>query len=228
MGWFSGLGDGMSKSFATLPNWCQSIGKIALWLSFGIFALVSIAEITYSTIARAMPVTAQDVQGAERKVELERLNAEAIEASRLVGARAKAQMEIEAAKVESNRVSLGLPPKVVERSSDGLAALGEIATAHLPTILAIMFAVHLLPTFSSTGDPWRLALNISAAIILSGLFALIKGINAPATVEAKGSIGTLAVTSTSVGLCLMLFGTVLAGFCLSALKKSRSERAADD
>jgi len=227
MGWFSDLGDGMQKSFATMPEWFKAVGKVILWISIGALLVVSIGEMTYSTITKAMPVTAQDVQVAERKVELERLQAEAFEARRIATARADAQMEIETSKAEAHRISLGLPAKAVPKPSDGLASLVEIATAHLPTILAILFAVYLLPTFSTTGDPWRLALNISAAIVLSGLFALVKGINAPATVEAKGSIGSLAITSTSVGLSLMLFGTVLAAFCLFVLNKHKKESQSD-
>ena len=227
MGWFSDFGDGMHRSFSKLPEWCKSVIKTALWLSLGAFAVVTIGEMTYSTVTRAMPVTALNVQDAERKMELERHHAEAMAAGRLAIARADAQIEIEAAKVEANRLGLGLPAKAMREPMD-LASLVEIVTAHLPTILAIMFAAYLLPTFSSTGDPWRLALNISAAIVLSGLFALVKGVNAPATVEAKGSIGSITVTSTSVGLCLMLFGTVLAGLCLFILSKHHHGSHADE
>lgn len=227
MGWFSDIGDGIQKSFATLPGWCRTVGKVTIWLSVGALVVVTIGEMTYSSINRAMPVTAQDIQVAERKLELERLQAETFEASRIATARTNAQVEIESANAEAHRISLGLPSKAAPKPSDGLATLGEIATAHLPTILAIMFAVYLLPTFSTTGDPWRLALNISAAIVLSGLFALVKGVNAPSTVEAKGSIGALSITSTSVGLCLMLFGTVLAAFCLFVLNKHKKESGSE-
>lgn len=224
MGWFSDFGDGISSSFGTLPEWCKSIGKIALWLSIFAFMVVNIGEVTYDIIFRSLPVTAEDVHAAERKAEFERHRAEAIYSPRIASAQADAQVEIELAKAEANRALLGLPKKI-QVSSNSPTFVFEIATAHLPTILVIMLAIYLLPTFSSTGDPWRLVINIAAVIVLSGLFALVRGINFPSTVEAKSSAGSIDITSTLVGLCLMLFGTVIAGYSLHMYNKYKNQSA---
>ena len=219
MGWFSDFGEGVHASFSKLPKRFQLFGKIILWSAIGVFVVATIGEMTYTTIVKALPVSTEDLRSAERKVDLETRQAEAFEASRLVSAKANAQVAMEAATAEAHRISLGLGPKAEPKSSDALSSLAMIATTHLPTILALMFAVYLLPTFAATGEPWRLALNIAAAVILAGLFALMNGISSPSTAQVKVSVASMSVSSASVGLCLMLFGTVLAGFSLYMLRK---------
>ena len=232
MGWFSNVGEGMGQSFSTLPKWFRSFALILFWLSVGAFAVVTIGEMTYSTIARMLPVTAEDVRAAERKVELEKRAAEVNQIQMLVFDRTKAQREIEEANVEAHRASLGLATKRDGAGVGGLAALGEVATANLSTIIALMFLVYLLPTFAKTGDPWRLSLNISAIVVLAGLFALMKEVASASKIQVELPKVFMTFSSTSVGLYLMLFGTALAGFSLYMLQKHvkavRSEGSSSD
>lgn len=224
MGWFSNAGDGVNSSFASLPDWFQKSAKVILFSAFGIVVVATLAEVAWTSVTKIAPVTAADIQSARNRLEFERLQVEATETSRIAQARANADIEMEAARAEAHRLTLGLPSKFQPKSTDNLAALAEVVTTHLPTILAIMFAVYLLPAFATTGDPWRLSLNIAAAIVVSGLFALIKGVTSPSSMEMKGSIGSVAVSSASVGLFLMVFGTLLAGFSLYMLNRNKSKK----
>lgn len=223
MGWFSDIGEGMGKSFSTLPKWFRSFALILFWLSVGAFAVVTIGEMTYSTIARMLPVTAEDIRAAERKVEFEKRAAEVSQTQMLVFDRTKAQREMEEANVEAHRMSLGLPVKRDTTGVGGLAALGEVVTTNLSTIVALMFLVYLLPTFATTGDPWRLSLNISAIVILAGLFAIMKEVASESKIQVELPKIFMTFSSASVGLFLMLFGTVLAGFSLYMLRKHERE-----
>jgi len=232
MGWFSDIGDGMGKSFSTLPKWFRSFALILFSLSGCALGVATIGELTYSTIVRMLPVTAEDVRAAERKVELEKRAAEVSQTQMLVFDRTKAQREIEEANVEAHRVSLGLPVRRDATGVGALAALGEVVTTNLATIVALMFLVYLLPTFATTGDPWRLSLNISAIVILAGLFALMKEVASESKIQVELPKVFMTFSSASVGLYLMLFGTVLAGFSLYMLrrheKEVRSEHSASD
>lgn len=223
MGRFSDIGDGMGKSFSTLPKWFRSFALILFWLSVCALGVATIGEITYSTVVRMLPVTADDVRAAERKVELEKRAAEASQTQMLVFDRTKAQREIEEANVEAHRVSLGLPVKRDAAGVSGLAALGEVITTNLTTIVALMFLVYLLPTFATTGDPWRLSLNISAVVVLAGLFALMKEVTSESKIQVELPKALMTFSSTSVSLYLMLFGTVLAGFSLFMLRRHERE-----
>lgn len=223
MGWFSDFGKGLNNMFSTLPARFTLFAKILLWLSVCAFVVVTLGEVTYSTFIRTLPVSADDVSAAERKVEFAKRLAEAAEAPVLIANRTQAQREIEQANVEAHRASLGLKAKPEVSGAGGLAALGEVATANLFTIVTLMFLVYLLPTFSSTGEPWRLSLNIAGIVVLSGLFALMKEITSETTAQIKYSEVFVTVSSASVGLYLMLFGTVLAGFSLYMLRRHAKE-----
>ncbi len=223
MGWFSDTCDGMGKSFSTLPKWFRSFALILFWLSVCALGVATIGELTYSAVVRMLPVTAEDVRAAERKVELEKRAAEVSQTQMLVFDRTKAQREIEEANVEAHRVSLGLTAKRDATGVGGLAALGEVVTANLTTIVALMFLIYLLPTFATTGDPWRLSLNISAIVILAGLFALMKEVASESKIQVELPKVFMTLSSTSVGLYLMLFGTVLAGFSLYMLRRHERE-----
>lgn len=228
MGWFSNAGDNALESFNTLPAVFRTGAKVTLWSGFLVVVLSILLDIAMEPLMRVLPASEDSVASAQRKVEIERkkiekddLLSESSRARRVAEAQADAKVELQRAQVEAQRATLGLPAKTEKEGPGALAALVKIATDHLPTILAIMFAAYLLPTFASTGDPWRLALNIAAAIVLSGLFALIRGVTSPSAVELKGSIGQVSVSSASVGLCLMLFGMLLAGFCLHKMNNKK-------
>jgi hypothetical protein len=219
MGWFSDIGEGMKKSFTSLPTRFILFVKIVFLLSFCAYVVAILGEGTYSIVKRSLPVTADDVSAAERKVEFAKRLAEAAEAPTLISNRTQAQREIEQANVEAHRISLGLKVKPEVSGAGGLAALVEVATTNLFTIVTLMFLFYLLPTFSSTGKPWRLSLNIAGIVVLSGLFALMKEITSETTTQIKYSEVFVTVSSSSVGLYLMLFGTVLAGFSLYMLRE---------
>jgi hypothetical protein len=139
----------MAGSFATLPGWLKSTLKVFLWLSIGAFVIATVVELTYITIRRTLPTTVEDVRAAERKLEFERLQAEASNVTSLAFSRIRAQEEIEAAKVEASRISLGLSPKASGKPTDGLEALAEIATKHLWVIIAIMAAAYAFPAITT-------------------------------------------------------------------------------
>ena len=188
-------------------------------LAFCALMVAMAGQMVYTTIAQTLPVSEEDVRAAVRKVELEKRLAEASEARWLMSDRAKVERDIAAANVEAHRTSLGLAAQPVTSSVGGLAALLGVASENLFTIAALMFLAYLVPTFASQGEPWRLALNIAAIVVLSGLFALIREITSQTVAQVKYSEVMVTVSSASVGLYLMLFGTMLAGFSLHMLRK---------
>ena len=141
MSWFSDLGEGMQVSASTLPNWFRGIGKIVLWTAFGTLVVATIGELTYRIISDALSVTAEDLRAAERKAEYKRLRAAAENAWRLDHARVSAQEEIEAAKAEANRLSLGLPVKKTPQPTDTIASFVEILSRNIWLITVIMLGI---------------------------------------------------------------------------------------
>lgn len=207
--------EGLRHSYAQLPDKVQKTFRVFGW---GCVFLVAVLTIVLPLGRIALesngPPSEADLQAEQRQIEIDRMRVEHMNASRASEARANAQIDIEHARAAAERVKLGLPAGTRLTSTAPLADLFEIATTHLSTILTVMFACYLLPTFASTGDPWRLALNIAAAIVLAGTVSLYKNITSPTTVEMRVTILDMSVSTASVGLCLMLFGTLLAGFCL--------------
>jgi hypothetical protein len=219
MGWFSNLGDGMGNSFAQLPQSWQKIFLVVFWSGmFAVFA-ATISGIVYDGISKFIPVTEEKLRSAERELALEKLEAETDLARTVLYAKKDAIIANENADVAAHRKAAGLPEKADGKPTDALAALAEIATNHISTILIIMIASFLLPTFSSTGEPWRLVLNIAAAATLAGIFSLIKDLSSGTIIGLKVSAVFLTVNTTSVGISLIFFGSTLAAFSLYMLHK---------
>lgn len=222
MQWFSNLSDGFHQSFASLPKWSRNILVILIWLSTGSFMVVTVGEMTYATVKRVMPVAAEDIQSAQRRVELEKLEAEAGEARLLVMARTQTEREMEQAKAESHRASLGLQPRQSsEDSVKPLAALVQVATANLPTILLLMFAAYFLPVFASSGEHWRLILIVALLVVLAGAFSLATNVASLTKVEVRYKDFLATTSSASLAFYLMIFGVLLSAFPLYMLERHR-------
>ena len=182
--------------------------------AFALFMASQFLEMAYTPIAKSHPVSAEDVQAAERKLQLERLNIETEGLLSREMERKKLEAKLSQANVEAHRQSLNLSATSPHEGAAALQSLAEIATKHLSTILAIMFAAILLPSFANTGEPWRLALMISAGITLSGTFALVQGAMSPTTAAVKVDVFSMSISSTSIAVALASIGAVLTGICI--------------
>jgi len=191
------------------------MGAVALFLAS------QFLEMAYEPIAKSHPVSAEDVQAAERRLQLERLNIERESLQSREFERRNLETKLSQANVEAHRQSLKLSSTSPDQGVSALQSLAEIVTKHLSTILAIMFAAFLLPSFANTGEPWRLALMISAGVTLSGTFALAQGAMSPTTAAVKVDIFSLSLSSTSVAVALASIGAVLTGVCIHMIHRLR-------
>jgi hypothetical protein len=236
MGWFSNISDGLNDPFADVPKWFHTLTLSLVWLALCLLGVAIAGKYTHAFIVDMLPVTTEDVAAAERRVLLEKRLVEANEASMVAFDRTNVQRQMDETNVDAHRTSLGLKPK---RSTDGLQAFAEVATAHLSTITVVAFLVYLVPIFATTRDPWRLSFIISAIVVLSGLFAIIGNVasdtNVTVALSMSGSKGKpsavpigeffATISSGSVGFYLMGFGTLLAGFSHYILRKHDNKTA---
>jgi hypothetical protein len=216
---FSDFSKAMEQRFSAMPTWAMSLTKVVMLLGFAALTLAFFGQMVYSTVQQTIPVSAEDVRAAERRVLFEKHQAEATEAQSLTYEHTKTQREIEAANIEAHRLSLGLKARAETSGVGPLAALVELASAHLTTIAALMALYFLLPAFSVTGDHWRLALNIAAIVVLAGLYALLKNMTADISMNISYGKVLTSFSSTSVGVYLILFGSGLAGYSLRMLNR---------
>ena len=130
-------------------------------------------------------------------------------------------------KVEAERLKQGLPALPTDESTRTLERLADIATRHLPTLLAIMFAAIMLPAFADSREPWKLAMVISAMITLSGTFALASGTISPSSADIRLNVFSLTVSTTSMAVMLTVVGAVLTGFSLFMMRPTRASPGTD-
>lgn len=218
---FSDFSRALEQKFSAMPAWAMSLTKAVMLLGFAAFTLAFFGQMIYSTVQQTLPISEEDVRAAERRAVFEKHQAEATAAQSLAYEQTKVQREIEAANIEAHRLSLGLKALSETTGVGPLAALVELASAHLATIAALMALYFLLPAFSVSGDHWRLALNIAAIVVLAGLYALLRNITADTSMNISYGKVLTSFSSTSVGVYLFLFGSVLAGYSLRMLNRHR-------
>lgn len=221
MGIWTKLTEEGTGLFETLPGWLRTTCLGIVVLSLAIAFAATTLGLAYESINEMIPVTPerlaqQRLQTEARKLAVERSHSFDAVNTQMQVERTKA--EIERAKAEAtlqaHRISLGLPAKEEKtHETEGLSRLGDLVKDLLPTILAIMFAVYLLPAFA-TGDHWRLALIVSLIITMGGAFALIYNVIAETNIELKSKGITLSGSSTSVSIWLTGIGALLTAFCL--------------
>lgn len=227
MRWFSYLGDAFNQAFTLLPKWSLNISIALVCFSMAILMTVKFGQVSYSIVKEMLPVTTEDIQAAQLRVELEKLEAEAQYVNQLAFDRTKIEREMQQAKVEAHRISLGLQPN---QSSDAgvnsLAALGQVATTNLPTILLLMFAFYFLPVFATTGEHWRLILIVALLTVVAGAFALATNVAALTKIEAHYKDFFVTVSSASLAFYLTFFGVLLSAFPLYMLERQHRTASA--
>jgi hypothetical protein len=206
------LAQGLTNFKDNLRDLPHPMRMVVSW-SVVLLVLVCVFTVIGSLVANVWelhrPATAAALEQAKIEFEIEKLRVARIYAVRTEELR-------QGADAEAYRLKLGLSP---ERSSadESLRPLPELATLvteHLASILALMLAVTLLPTFSRTGEHERLVLNIAAAIVLAGAYALGASLISPTVASLKVDVLSMTVSSSSVAVFLMLFGAALAAFTI--------------
>lgn len=204
----------MHEFLKLIPKPIATALAILVATSVALFLVSQILEMAYEPIAKRRTVAEEDVRTAERRLQLERIKIE--QESLMIRDMEQRNLEtkMDQAKLEANRQSLNLPPVSATTGPGALDQLVSVATKHLSTIMAIMFAAILLPAFVNTNEPWRLALMISAGITLAGAFALVQGSLSPTTAAVKVDVFSLSLSSTSIAVALASIGAVLTGVCI--------------
>jgi hypothetical protein len=221
MNWLSDLSDKLITQFPSLPKSMGLLITFVIGLSVAIYLAALFGGMAYDEIHSRLPVTESDVQYAKNKLEVSKIKNAVGTVDNGMGW-VDPNIKLEKARTENDieRAKAGLPTGSTVNGMEGVSALFDTITKNLSSILAIMFAAYLLPTFSSTGEPWRLALNISAAVILSGAYSVVHGITADTTIQIKWAELFLTVNSGSVGVILMCVGVFLSGVIPPQIKNS--------
>jgi hypothetical protein len=218
MNWLSDLSDKLITQFPSLPKSMGLLITSVIGLSVAIYLAALFGCMAYDQIHSRLPVTESDVQYTKNKLEVSKIK-NTIRSVDNDMDWVDPDIKLDKARTENDiaRAKAGLPTGPTVNGMEGFSAALDTITKNLSSILAIMFAARLLPTFSSTGEPWRLALNISAAVILSGAYSLVHGITADTTVQIRWAEWFLTVNSGSVGVILMCVGVFLSGFSIFML-----------
>ena len=224
MGWFSNMSAGFSNMADALPPRVNLTMKAIVVGSAIAYFVALLGTMTYDLVLPYLPASHDSIDNARRQVELQKLrlerkNLENAEWSQERMARQRAEIDLEA-----YRSSVGTSTPSMPSTVAPLAALARLVTENLASIVTLMFAAFLLPTFSKTGEPARLVLNISMAVILAGVFALVTGALSQTKAEIKLEVLSVTISSASVAVCLILFGVLLAGFSLYTLRSSQEPK----
>ena len=210
MDWLTKLRDKLSNDFPALPKSISFLVAAIISLSIAIYVATLLGQMTYDLVSERMPATYESLESARIKAAINKIE----ETHQPVSVNREHEINLLKARAEADvfRKQNGLPSENMEGSESLISILESIAK-NTPSILVLMLAAYLLPAFSSTGEPWRLALNISAAVVLSGTYSLVKGITSNTAVHLGWREFFLTVNSGSVGVILILFGSLLSGIC---------------
>ena len=209
-----------------LINKAVTVFMASMFLSLACYIAVFVYRMAHDEYLKTTPPTLSDVEAAQRRVELKKLEAAELTAWSAEFDRAEVAKQLEQLKLDAERQRLGIPVDVTKSNSgtQALAAFGDVLYKNVLLIVGLTLLALVFNSFSASKEPWRLILQIALLLVVFGGVSLVYGVTSNTKVELKLSSLFATMNSGSVGLFLMAFGTLLAGYSLHFPKSREQQR----
>ena len=198
-----------------------------------LFVVAVLTVMTYSQIKELFPINEKDVKSAQLRLEIKKLEDESIANYQISSYKSKLEQAKAKTDLDAYKKEKGLPiDGHIDDNLNTLSGLLDIIVNNLiksfPAIIGIMVATYLLPSFSTTGNPLRLALTLSGFSVCAGIYTLVLGVTSATSFQIKLSEMLLTLNTGSVGLGLITIGTVFGAISIYFLRDSKSEAVSQE
>ncbi|MDP1953226.1 MAG: hypothetical protein Q8K71_01985 [Polaromonas sp.] len=201
------------------PKWLGNLLVASVLIGFVAFIVVTFAGMVVSTLPEVRGLTEADVAQAKLKIEIRRLQAQEIHVLQQENERAEISIQMERNKLVAQRKELGLPPENLtdKDRGGGLKSLTELLgliSANINLVVTVAALVMVFQTFSGRSDLWRSVLLFALLVAAGGFVTLLRGITTDVSASLTFREIVASVNTASVGLYMVLFGSMLSAYVL--------------